>query len=75
MPFTALISSQIAMMIVLKGSLRLAKTVPDVTENSRRHSLAGQRKRRRRMLYGSKVPQTGQYGLPSVSAQRKSWKI
>lgn len=61
-------------MIFLNDSFRLAKTVPDVTENSARHSGSEHRKRRRRTLYGSRHPQRGQYGLPPLSAQRKSKK-
>lgn len=38
----------------------LANTVPEVTENSARHSGSEHRKRRRRTLYGSMQPQRGQ---------------
>jgi hypothetical protein len=44
----AVISSQIAMMIFLNESFLLTNTVPDVTENSARHSGSEHRKRRRR---------------------------
>jgi hypothetical protein len=49
MPFTAVISSQIAMINFLKESLRDWNTVPEVTENSFMQSPSEQRKRRRRM--------------------------
>jgi len=62
------------MMIFLNDSFLLAKTVPDVAENSVRHSDSEHRKRRRRMLYGSKQPQRGQFGSPPLSAHLKSTK-
>ena len=60
MPFAAVMSSHTGMMIFLNDSFRFAKTVPDVTENSARHSGSEQRKRRRLTLYGSRQPQRGQ---------------
>lgn len=50
MPLAAVISSQIAIMIFLNDSFWLANTVPDVAENSARHSGSEHRKRRRRTL-------------------------
>jgi hypothetical protein len=61
------------MISVLNGSLR-EWTVPDVTENSRMQSPSEQRKRRRRMLYGSVLPHFGQNGWPPLADHRKMQK-
>ena len=55
---------------VRNGSFRLARTVPDVTLNSRRHSWALHRKRLRRMAVAPMSPQAGQHGSPFVDGQR-----
>ena len=40
LPFTAFAANQIAITIFLKGSLREENAVPEVTENTLRHSFA-----------------------------------